>query len=147
MGNLCFTFLGPPEVRHDDQVLLFSTRKELALLLYLAVEGRIHLRKTLSELFWSEGDAMHGRAALRITLLHLRHLLGQGGEGAGVGPVPHLFITRNTLGLDLTSALELDLHTLHEAWTLARASTRMTLTMPEEAHRSLLDQLQRATSL
>src|SRR6266480_366491 len=120
MGNLYLTLLGPPEVRHADQVLLFSTRKELALLLYLAVEGRVHLRKNLSELFWSEGDAMHGRAALRIALLHLRHILG---EGAGVDPVPHLLIPRDTLCLDLTSAIEIDLHTLHEAWTLARGST------------------------
>src|ERR1700694_30880 len=68
MGDLYLRLLGPPEVRHADQVLLFSTRKELALLLYLVVEGRVHLRKTLSELFWSEGDAMHGRASLRMTL-------------------------------------------------------------------------------
>ena len=99
MGDLRFTLLGPPEVRHADHVVLFSTRKELALLIYLAVEGRVHLRKTLSELFWSEGDAMHGRAALRITLLHLRHLLDE-----GVDSVPRLLIKRDTLGLDLTSA-------------------------------------------
>jgi len=144
MGDLYVTLLGPPEVCHADEMLLFSTRKELALLIYLAVEGRAHARKKLSEQFWPEGDAMHGRAALRITLLNLRHMLG---EGADVFPVPHLLITRDTLGLDLTSGIELDLHTLHEAWTLARASTRTTLTMPEDAHRSLLDQLQRATSL
>src|SRR3989440_4455742 len=142
MGDLCFTLLGPPEVRHADQVLQFSTRKELALLLYLAVEGRVHLRKKLSEEFWPESDAMHGRAALRITLLHLRHLLGEGTD-----VVPHLLITRDTLGLDLTSAIELDLHPLHEAWTLARTSTRTTFTMPEDAHRTLLVHLQRATSL
>src|SRR5207244_75731 len=144
MGNVRFTFLGPPEVRHADQVLLFSTRKELALLIYLAVEGRVLSRKSLSELFWPESDAMHGRAALRITLLHLRHLLG---EGTDADSVPHLLITRDTLGLDLTSAIELDLHPLHEAWTLARASTRTTFTMPEDAHRTLLVHLQRATSL
>src|ERR1700682_6169274 len=102
MGDLYFTLLGPPEVRHADQVLQFSTRKELALFLYLAVEGRVHLRKTLSEMFWPEGDAMHGRAALRITLLHLRHLLG---EGADVDHAPHLLIKRDTLGLDLSSAI------------------------------------------
>jgi DNA-binding SARP family transcriptional activator len=144
MGDLCLALLGPPEVRHADQVLLFSTRKELALLIYLAVEGRVHLRKKLSELFWPEGDARHGRAALRVTLLHLRHLLG---EGEGRDPVSHLLIKRDTLGLDFTSAFELDLHTLHEAWTLAHASTRTALTMPEDAHRLLLTQLQRATSL
>ncbi len=144
MGDLCFTLLGPPQVRHGDQVLLFSTRKELALLIYLAVEGGVHSRKKLSEQFWPEGDAGHGRAALRITLLHLRHMLG---EGAGVFPVPHLFIKRDTLGLDLTSAIELDLHILLEACTSARASTGTTLTMPEVARRRLLAQLQRATGL
>jgi len=142
MGKLCLTLLGPPEVRHADQVLLFSTRKELALLIYLAVEGRVHLRKTLSEQFWPEGDAMHGRAALRISLLHLRHLLGEGAD-----PVSHFIIQRDTLGLDPTSAIELDLHPLHEAWSLARASTRAALTMPEDAHHSLLARLQRATRL
>ncbi|MFL5588460.1 MAG: ATP-binding protein [Ktedonobacteraceae bacterium] len=144
MGDLYLTLLGPPEVRHGDQVLLFSTRKELALLIYLAVEGGVHSRKKLSEQFWPEGDAGHGRAALRITLLHLRHMLG---EGADVFPVPHLLIKHDTLGLDLTSALELDLHILLEACTSARASTGTTLTMPEVARRRLLAQLQRATGL
>jgi DNA-binding SARP family transcriptional activator len=144
MGDLYLALLGPPEVRHADQVLQFSTRKELALLIYLAVEGRVHLRKKLSELFWSERDARHGRAALRIALLHLRHMLG---EDAGVDSVPHLLVKRDTLGLDFTSAFDLDLRTLHEAWTLARASTRMALTMPEDTHRTLLTQLQHATGL
>jgi len=143
MGNVCFTFLGPPEVRHDNQALLFSTRKELALLLYLAVEGRVHSRKQISELFWPESDALHGRAALRITLLHLRHVLG---EGAGSDHAPHLLITRDALGLDLASAVELDLQTMHEAWALAHASTRTTLTMPEDEQRTLLAQLQQAIS-
>ena len=77
-------------------------------------------------------------------MLFRSHLLG---EGAGVEHVSHLFVTRDTLGLDLTSDVELDLHTLHEAWRLARASTHTTLTIPEDEHRSLLDQLQHATSL
>src|SRR5438105_3931457 len=144
MGNLHFTVLRPPEVRHADQMLLFSTRKEFGLFIYLVVEGRIHLRKTLSELFWPESDAKHGRAALRITLLHLRHLLS---EGAGGDAASHLLITGDTLGLDFTSDIELDLHTLHEAWRLSRASTRTALIMPEDMHRTLLAQLQQAVSL
>src|SRR5712692_252476 len=142
MGKLCLTLLGPPEVRHADQVLQFSTRKDLALLIYLAMEGRVHSRKPPSEQFWPEGDARHGRAALRITLLHLRHLLGEGAD-----PVPHLLIQHETLGLDFTSAVELDLHPLHEAWTLARVSTRTALTMPEDTRRTLLARLQRTSSL
>src|ERR1700730_10818679 len=139
MGNLYLTLLGPPEVRHADQVLLFSTRKELALLIYLAVEGRVHLRKNLSEQFWPEGDAMHGRAALRISLLHLRHMLS---EDTDVFAIPHLLIKRDTLALDPTSALELDLHILLEACTSARASNGTTLTMPEVERRRLHAELQ-----
>src|SRR5579872_4764534 len=144
MGDLSFTLLGPPEVRHADQTLLFSTRKELALLIYLAVEGRLHLRKSLSEQLWPEGDAMHGRAALRISLLHLRHLLG---EGAGPAAVPHLLVTRDTLGLNPTSAIELDLHILHEAWTVAHTSSPVASTMLDHERRGLLARLQRASSL
>lgn len=144
MGDLSLALLGPPEVRHADQVVQFSTRKELALLIYLAVEGHVHARKNLSEQFWPDQDAMHGRAALRITLLHLRHLLG---EDEGRDPVPHLLITRDTLGLNLTSALDLDLHTLHDAWTASRASSRTALHMPEEEQRNVLTRLQHATSL
>src|SRR5579872_2558526 len=144
MGDLSFTLLGPPEVRHADQTLLFSTRKELALLIYLAVEGRLHLRKSLSEQLWPEGDAMHGRAALRISLLHLRHLLG---EGAGPAAVPHLLVTRDTLGLNPTSAIELDLHILHEAWTVAHTSSPVASTMLDHERRGLLARLQRAANL
>ncbi|HLI06955.1 MAG TPA: AAA family ATPase [Ktedonobacteraceae bacterium] len=144
MGDLYLTLLGPPEARHANQVLLFSTRKELALLIYLAVEGGIYERKKLSELFWPEGDAKHGRAALRISLLHLRHLLC---EDTSVEPVSHFLIKRDTLGLDLTSNLKLDLHTLQEAWAAAHASTHTTLTMPEEERRTLLARLQHAISL
>ena len=144
MGNLYLALLGPPEVCHTNQILQFSTRKELALLIYLAVEGGVHSRKKLSEQFWPEADALHSRAALRITLLHLRQMLG---EGTGVNTVPHLLIKRDTLSLDFTSAFDLDLRTLHEAWKLARVSTRTALTMPEDAYRTLFTQLQRATSL
>ena len=142
MGDLRFTLLGPPEVRHANQMLLFSTRKELALLIYLAVEDRIHLRKTLSEQFWPDSDAVHGRAALRVSLLHLRHLLGEDEEN-----VPHLLITHDTLGLNFTSEVELDLHTLHEAWTLAHTAGRTALTLPDDARRRLLSRLQHAAGL
>src|SRR5581483_3472963 len=104
MGELSLALLGSPDVRHADQAVQFSTRKELALLIYLAVEGHVHARKHLSELFWPEADARHGRAALRITLLHLRHVLG---EDQDVDPVLHLLIARDTLALNLTSALDL----------------------------------------
>ena len=41
MGNLSLTLLGPPQVRHGDQLLLFSTRKELALILSLTSSSNV----------------------------------------------------------------------------------------------------------
>ena len=75
MSQLQLSLLGTPVVKHGERTLTFSTRKALALLVYLAVEGGTHPRKTLSESFWPELDAEHGRAALRATLLELRKLL------------------------------------------------------------------------
>src|SRR5436189_5944180 len=75
MSQLQLLLLGEPVVKHGERTLTFSTRKALALLVYLAVDGGTHPRKTLSESFWPELDAEHGRAALRAPLLELRKLL------------------------------------------------------------------------
>ncbi len=74
-GTLHFALLGPPQVYHGGQLLVFPSRKALALLLYLAVEEGKHSRKMLSELFWPESDAAHARSALRTTVLELRDVL------------------------------------------------------------------------
>jgi len=50
----------------------FSARKQLALLLYLDIEGSTHSRQFLSELFWPELDAEYGCSTLRTTLMRLR---------------------------------------------------------------------------
>jgi DNA-binding SARP family transcriptional activator len=75
MSQLQLLLLGTPIVKHGEHILSFSSRKALALLVYLAVEGGTHTRKTLTESFWPELDAEHGRAALRATLLELCKLL------------------------------------------------------------------------
>ena len=75
MSQLHVSLLGTPVVKHGEHTLTFSTRKALALLAYLVTEGGMHPRKTLSESFWPELDAEHGRAALRATLYELRKLL------------------------------------------------------------------------
>src|SRR5436853_48042 len=62
MSQLQLSLLGAPIVKHGERTLTFSTRKALALLVYLAVEGGTHPRKTLSEAFWPELDAEHGQA-------------------------------------------------------------------------------------
>jgi DNA-binding SARP family transcriptional activator len=112
MSQLQLSLLGVPEVKHGEHTLTFPTRKALALLIYLAVEGGTHLRKTLSETFWPELDAEHGRAALRATLLELRKLLER---SHAPGERAHLLVERDTLGFDLGSPLILDLRLVESA--------------------------------
>src|SRR5215469_18484963 len=106
MSQLQLSLLGTPMVKHGEHMLTFSTRKALALLVYLIVEGGTHSRKTLSESFWPELDAEHGRAALRATLLELRKLLER---SHAPGERAHLLVERETLGLEQGSQAHLDL--------------------------------------
>jgi DNA-binding SARP family transcriptional activator len=106
MSQLQLSLLGVPIVKHGEQTLTFSTRKALALLVYLAVEGGTHTRKALSESFWPELDAEHGRAALRATLLELRRLF----ERSHQEDEPmHLRVERDTLGFEAIGQPTLDL--------------------------------------
>ena len=57
MCQLQLSLFGVPVVKHGEHTLTFSTRKALALLVYLAVEGGAHTRKSLSESFWPELDS------------------------------------------------------------------------------------------
>ena len=112
MSKLHLSLLGEPIVKHGEDTLTFSTRKALALLVYLAVEGGTHARKTLSESFWPELDAEHGRTALRATLFELRKLLER---CHGPGERAHLLVERDTLGFDQDSPLTLDLRLVESA--------------------------------
>jgi DNA-binding SARP family transcriptional activator len=143
MSTLKIALLGPPEVAHRDHRLAFHERKVLALLAYLASEGGMHERLKLTRLLWPESDMAHGRTALRIALLHLRHILE---EDASLECESHLLITNNTLGLDLATGIDLDLHALETAWRLVRV-----LPAPEavqgEVRLALIAQFERAAAL
>src|SRR5438876_4462517 len=106
MSQLQLSLFGTPIVKHGECTLTFSTRKALALLVYLAVEGGTHTRKTLSESFWPGLDAERGRAALRASLLELRKLLERCHEP---GERAHLQVERDTLGIEQVSQPILDL--------------------------------------
>jgi len=138
MSTLKIALLGPPEVDHLGHRLILPDRKALALLAYLATEGGMHERQKLTRLLWPESDMAHGRTALRITLLHLRHILE---EDALPERASHLLITHDALGLDLASSIDLE-----TAWKLVRV-----LPAPEavqgEVRRTLIAQLDRAATL
>ncbi len=143
MSTLKISLLGPPEVSHFDLRLTFSDRKALALLAYLATEGGMHNRQKLTRLLWPEKDMAHGRTALRITLLHLRHILEE--EVAHEGE-SHLLITHNTLGLNLASGIDLDLHALESAWKLL-SMLPSPGAVEGEARRTLIAELNCAAAL
>src|SRR5256884_5860818 len=141
MSQLHLSLLGTPVVKHGEHTLTFSTRKALALLVYLAVEGGLHPRKTLSEAFWPELDAEHGRAALRATLLELRRLL----EGSqGPGEPAHLLIKRDMLGVEQGSSLLLDLRLVEAA---SKQVGRGVEPLAGEGREAMLAQLEQATGL
>ncbi len=60
----------------DGAPLQVDTRKAVALLAYLAVEGGEHPRDRLVELLWPDGDPEKSRSSLRRTLSTLRTALG-----------------------------------------------------------------------
>ncbi len=117
MSQLRFHLLGSPQVWHDQQLLTFATRKELALLLYLAVEGGMHPRHKLTLLLWPDSESGRGRAALRSSLYHLHMRID---TTTGSEHRPHLKSEHTSLGLNETGDLSLDVQTLQEAWNLAR---------------------------
>src|SRR3712207_3231243 len=75
--RLSIRLLGPPEVSVGGRPLRFGTKKSLALLCYLAAEGRRHPRRELAELLWPESDERHARTDLRSALAKLRKTLGE----------------------------------------------------------------------
>src|SRR5260370_16161928 len=141
MSQLHLSLFGAPIVKHGERTLTFSTRKALALLVYLAVEGGLHTRKTLSESFWPELDAEHGRAALRATLLELRKLFERSHEA---GEQAHLRIERDLLGIEQGSSLTLDLRLVESA---SKLGGRGVASLAGQAREERLSQLEQATRL
>jgi DNA-binding SARP family transcriptional activator/tetratricopeptide (TPR) repeat protein len=89
-GALELSFLGPPEVRFQGRAVNLRTRKTLAVLAFLALEGGMQPRARLTALLWPELEETQARGNLRNVLTYLRDALG--GEA-------HLRIERQTVGL------------------------------------------------
>lgn len=138
MPNLQLAFLGTPELRHEGQIVALPTRKALALLVYLAVEGGVQPRDHLTALLWPESDALRGRAALRKTLGYLKQ---------GVGHAPStLTTTRDTLQLEPGPDIQVDVWQVAAATQALRhpplATPEASATLPTAYRQTLLKPLQ-----
>jgi DNA-binding SARP family transcriptional activator len=116
--------LGAPEVRLGENLVIFPTRKTLALLIYLAIEADSQPREHLAALLWPEASPERGHASLRNTLGHLQTALR---KASGQDQTSYLSITHNSLSLNPNADITLDLQTVEHAYELARAdrSSRM----------------------
>lgn len=119
--------LGPPQVHLGKTLLTFSTRKTLALLIYLAIEVGMQPRDYLAALLWPETSPERSYASLRNTLGHLHAALRRAG---GQAQTSYLSVTHNALGLNPDAEIDFDLHTIERAYTQARAD-RSSRTLPE----------------
>ena len=119
--------LGVPEVRLGAKLLTFPTRKTLALLIYLALQGGEQPREHLAALLWPEASPERSRASLRNTLGHLQAALR---PARGQFDTAYLCVTRQALALNPDADIQLDLQTVEPAYALARAD-RARRTPPE----------------
>ena len=70
--------LGTPKIELDGEKLKMKTRKNLALLTYLAVTGQVHRRESLITLLWPELEPSRARGGLRRELSTLKKALPDG---------------------------------------------------------------------
>ena len=107
MASLIIRLLGSPEVTVGQQPISFRTRKVLALLVYLVVEGETHSREALMALLWPEKPGDKASATLRVTLSRLRQALQPVGEV--------LISSGGKVGFDIHCITHLDLAWLSAA--------------------------------
>lgn len=102
MAKLELFLLGTPQVYVDQQAITtFNTRKDLALLIYLAVTRTTHSRESLAGLLWSELPEANARRNLRHALTHLQKVIGS-----------QWLVTEHGIALTQKQPWSVDIHTL-----------------------------------
>jgi len=70
--DLRITLLGSPRVERAGHEVTFETRKAVAILAYIAIEGGRQPRERLAAMLWPDADDERARGALRRTLSAIR---------------------------------------------------------------------------
>jgi predicted ATPase/DNA-binding SARP family transcriptional activator len=101
VSSLKLLLLGSPYIERDGQAIELTSRKEMALLAYLATTSPSpsHSRDALSTLLWPDYDQQRARTYLRQTLWLLNKVLGEA----------WLEISREYIGLNPAADIWLDL--------------------------------------
>jgi predicted ATPase/DNA-binding SARP family transcriptional activator len=97
--DLSFSLFGSPQIKRGDEALSIQRRKDLALLVYLAVTSQPHSRDTLATLLWPDNSQADARSNLRKSLSRLKAQLGEG----------CLLVTQNEAGLHPELSIHLDI--------------------------------------
>jgi predicted ATPase/DNA-binding SARP family transcriptional activator len=76
MHDLSITLFGPPQISRGKQQITLQRRKDIALLVYLAVTAERFTRDTLAAIFWPDSDQSLARANVRKNISRLKNDLG-----------------------------------------------------------------------
>lgn len=143
VNKLQIAVLGQPDIRYNNVPLALGTRKALALVIYLVVEGGKHSRTQLSELFWPDSDAQHGHMSLRSIIRDLRSALRCDSPSG----FQHLIVDRKVITIDTNPDLDVDLFKFQAAWLLATTSAQIKRGSYSDIQSNTLEQLRQATLL
>src|SRR5918998_2702680 len=141
---LSIRLLGPPKATLRGRGLRFGTKKALALLCYLAAEGKKYPRGELAGLLWPRSDRRHARTDLRSTLSRLRRACGEGNGSSEGGSL--FAVEGDLLGVE-PGVVELDVGRLEAAVSLARSQFSVTSMGPPLRDRSANGTVERADVL
>jgi DNA-binding SARP family transcriptional activator/tRNA A-37 threonylcarbamoyl transferase component Bud32 len=100
---LKISLLGPPQLEYKGDVMKFDTRKNVALLAYLAVTKSPHSRESLTTLLWPDMEPSRARSGLRRNLSILRKTLGD----------RWLQVDRESVALELSEDSWFDMDNFH----------------------------------
>lgn len=150
-ARLSVKLLGVPQVHWLEakntagQLVIFRTKKTLALFVYLGLTGQLHAREQLATLLWPEHPDVAARALLRNTLGFLRLNLAEAGrtsrEAISLLEARRDALGRDALHLDQSGGwprLELDTHILEQAVMVVRSSQRSPVVPPPQSEPSTL---------
>ena len=116
MPSLSLSVLGPFEANLGDRPLgRFRTRSAQALLIYLACQpDQAHRREYLMALLWPGLPQKSAQASLRQALYLLRKTIPELDASDGLGKVPFLTADRQTIQVNPSATIDLDVTTLEQ---------------------------------